>query len=248
MKIIQSVLIPILVTVLILSSGAAIEIRNDSEPAAEYPQTPEIAELPAVSPDSDIPTAENAERFAYLTELNDDFAAWINIEDTGICYPVMYTPDDPDYYLKRDFYKADSKNGTPYIGKGCSLQSDNMIIYGHNMKNGTMFSDLVLYENEDFYKSHPVISFDTVEESSIYDIVAVFREKVHYQDEVGVFRYYDYVGDLSKEEFDEYIASVKKISLYDTEKTAEYGQQLLTLSTCAYHVENGRFAVVAVKR
>ena len=82
----------------------------------------------------------------------------------------------------------------------------------------------------------------------IYDIIAVFREKVHYRDERNVFRYYNYSGNLSEEEFGEYIDTIKSISLYETGKTARYGQQLLTLSTCAYHTENGRFVVVAVKR
>ena len=190
----------------------------------------------------------NEDRFRPLIEANGDFAGWIRIDGTVIDYPVMWTPEDPDYYLKRDFGKNESKSGTPYIGKNCSIKSNNMIIYAHNMKNGTMFSDLLKYNDEEFFKSHRTISFDTSDESGIYEIIAVFKDRVHYKDETGVFRYYEYVGNLTEGEYREYVDEIKNRSLYETGITATYGQQLITLSTCSYHTENGRFVVVAVKK
>lgn len=190
----------------------------------------------------------NEDRFRPLIEANKDFAGWIKIDGTVIDYPVMWTPNDPDYYLKRDFGKNESKSGTPYIGKDCSIESNNMIIYAHNMKNGTMFSDLLKYNDEEFFKSHRTISFDTPDESGAYEIIAVFKDRVHYKDETGVFRYYECVGNLTEDEYREYVDEIKNRSLYETGITAEYGQQLITLSTCSYHTENGRFVVVAVKK
>ena len=190
----------------------------------------------------------NYARFGELYRRNSDFAAWIQIEDTKINYPVMIKPDVPDYYLGRDFDKNFSSSGSIYIDKSCDLESDNILIHGHNMRNGTMFAGLLKFEKEDYYKEHPTIQFDTMEESGKYDIVAAFREKVHYAKEKGVFRYYNYAGKLTKEQYDEYVANCKKLCKYDTGITPEYGQQLITLSTCAYHTDNGRFVVLAVRR
>ena len=211
---------------------------------------PSPSELPAVSAPAveefpGTPAPENAERFRDLIERNGDFAAWLTVDGTRIDYPVMLTPAEPDYYLTHDFDGGESHSGTPYIGKGCDTTSDNIIIYGHNMKNGTMFADLLRYQDPDFFAAHPTLRFDTPERSGEYEIIAVFREKIHYQDEQNVFRYYDYAGTLTEEQFDTYVGQIRALSLYDTGRDAVYGRQLVTLSTCAYHTENGRFVVVA---
>lgn len=190
----------------------------------------------------------NAQRFAALLKRNPDFAGWLKIDGTQIDYPVMYAPKDTDFYLHHDFDKNESSSGVPYIGKDCGPDSDNIILYAHNMKNGTMFAGLLKYADEGYFRNHPEISFDTPEGDGIYDIIAVFREQVHYRDETNVFRYYNYCGKLTEVQFREYIDQIRAHSLYDTGKTAQYGQQLLTLSTCSYHTENGRFVVVAAKR
>lgn len=82
-------------------------------------------------------------------------AGWITIEGTPVNYPVMFTPDQPDFYLKHGFDKEYSAYGVPFVGENCTLspRSDNLIIYGHHMKNGTMFAALADYENKDFTRS-----------------------------------------------------------------------------------------------
>lgn len=192
-------------------------------------------------------TEDNQARFAELTGQNGDFAGWLSIADTGISYPVMSRPEEPDYYLNHGFDGEKSSSGVPFLGAGCDFSSDNIIIYGHNMKNGTMFAQLISYGDENYYLAHPYISFDTLVENGTYEIIAAFREQVHYQDETGVFRYYDYGGKLTEDTFRAYIANVTGLSLYDTGLTAEYGDRLLTLSTCSDHTGNGRFVVVAKK-
>ena len=110
-----------------------------------------------------------------------------------------------------------------------------------------MFQDLLKYENENYYREHPTINFTTINEDSIYEIIAVFKSRVYYKNEKNVFRYYYFINAENEEEYNYYVEESKKTSLYDTEKTASYGEQLLTLSTCEYSQEDGRFVIVAKK-
>lgn len=205
----------------------------------------DFAELANIAEETAQTEAEAPDRFSILYEKNNDLIGWISIDDTKIDYPVMLTPEDPDFYLDHNFEKNAAQSGVPFFGEGCTPESDNIIIYGHHMKNGTMFADLLRYQEEDFGKNHPFLSFETREGTAQYVLLAAFREKTHYQDETGVFRYYDYGGELTEEQFAAYLQNIKALSCYDTGITATYGEQLLTLSTCSYHTENGRFVVVA---
>lgn len=176
---------------------------------------------------------------------NFDMVGWIKIADTTINYPVMQTPDEPNYYLKRDFQKEYSDLGTPYMQENCSLaDSDNLIIYGHHIKGGKMFGALEDYKSQSFYEKHRVIQFDTLTEHAEYEVVAVFKT-VAYSAEG--FRYYDFVNAENEDDFKAYIEKCKELALYDTGVTAAYGDKLITLSTCEYSAPNGRLVVVAKK-
>lgn len=120
-----------------------------------------------------------------------------------------------------------------------------MIVYGHHMKNGTMFGSLGRYKKASYFRDHPVICFDTLTEEGAYEILGVFYSRVYTDADEGVFRYYQYTDLTAEEAFDAYVRQVKAASLYDTGVEAVYGDKLLTLSTCSYHTENGRFVVVA---
>ena len=111
-----------------------------------------------------------------------------------------------------------------------------------------MFCDLLKYKDESFYQEHPTIKFTTNKEEAEYEIIAVFRSRVYYKSEKNVFRYYYFIDAENEEQFDSFVENSKKSSLYNTGKTAQYGDQLMTLSTCSYHTEDGRFAVVAKKK
>ena len=104
------------------------------------------------------------DRYQALYTQNSDLAGWIQIDETNINYPVMQSKQDPDFYLKHNFEKADSPHGCPYVQANCDLQtpSDNILVYGHNMKDGTMFSDLLQYKRESFWEQHRIIRFDTL--------------------------------------------------------------------------------------
>ncbi len=177
---------------------------------------------------------------------NKDLFGWIQIEGTVIDYPVMHTPEEPEFYLHKAFDKSYSQSGVPFLAGDCFLGCGNYLIYGHNMNNGSMFAAIVNYMDKDYRESHKNIKFSTIYEEAEYEVIAAFKTKIEENMQNG-FHYYHYT-DLTKEEaFNEYIKQVEELSIYDTQIKAEFGDQLLTLSTCAYHTANGRFVVVAKK-
>ena len=183
-----------------------------------------------------------------LQEENADIVGWLEIEDTSINYPVLQGTDN-EYYMTHNYKKQKSKNGSIFLTKDYdwSTPSSNLLIYGHNMNNGTMFQELLKYEKESFYKQHPVIRFTTENEDAEYEIIAVLKTRVFYKSEKNVFRYYYFVNAETEEEYNVFVENAKKESLYSIDKTAKFGEQLITLSTCSYHVKDGRFAVIGRK-
>lgn len=179
-----------------------------------------------------------------LYELNNDFLGWIKIEDTNISYPVMQTDSNrKDYYLRKNFYKEYSQLGTPYIAEYCNVQtSDNVIIYGHHITNYQVFGELEKYKRKEFYDNHKIINFNTIYGNADYEIISVFKTVAY----TG-FKYYEFIDSSSQDEFDTFIKKCKELSFYEIEKTAKYGDKLLTLSTCEYSAKNGRLVVVARK-
>lgn len=205
-----------------------------------------------VSPDNDTNIVQKSERIIQVEELqkiNPDIIGWIEIENTNINYPVLQGTDN-SFYLNHDYQKEKNKNGAIFLDANYiwNPPSSNLLIYGHNNQNGTMFEDLLKYKNEKFYQEHPLIRFTTNTEDSYYEIISVFNSKVYYKSQNDVFKYYYFINANDENEFNEYIKNVKQASLYDTGKTAQYGEQLMTLSTCSYHTKDGRFVVVAKKQ
>ena len=176
---------------------------------------------------------------------NSDMVGWIQIEGTSIDYPVMQTPADPNYYLKHDFEKRYTDYGCPFMQADCDAiaSSDNLIIYGHNMKDGSMFADLAKYGSKDFWQAHKTVWFDTALGSSAYEIFAVIHTTVQADaDDVSLF--YRFVDAASPEEFADYVSACQARALYDTGISAQYGDKLLTLSTCDNITDNGRWLVI----
>ena len=191
------------------------------------------------------------ERMLQLKELkkvNEDIIGWLEIDNTKINFPVLQGSDN-EYYMTHTYNKKYSSDGSIFLDKDYdwNIPSSNLLIYGHNNKNGNMFQDLLKYEDENYYKEHPNIRFTTVDDDSQYEIISVFKSRVYYKSEQNVFRYYFFINAANEEEYNYYVEESKKASLYDTGKTAIYGEQLLTLSTCEYSQEDGRFVIVAKK-
>lgn len=195
----------------------------------------EIASQSSVQPTS---------RNLYLE--NSDMVGWILIEDTNIDYPVMQTPADPNYYLKHDFERNYTDYGCPFMQADCDAlaPSDNLIIYGHNMKDGSMFADLSKYRSKDFWQSHKTVRFDTARGSCAYEIFAVIHTTVQ-ADATDAFPFYRFVNAVAPEDFADYVSACQSRVLYDTGISAEYGDKLLTLSTCDNITDDGRLLVIA---
>lgn len=196
-------------------------------------------------------TPQKTEKMLKLEELqkeNNEIIGWIEIEGININYPVLKTKDN-DFYLTHNYKKEKSASGSLFLDKDFDLEngSSNYLIYGHRNKQGLMFEDLLKYAKEDFYKEHKTIQFTTNKEDATYEILAVFYSRVYYKSEKNVFRYYYFVNANNEAEYNDFINEAKKASIYDTGITAQYGEQLLTLSTCEYSQEDGRFAIVAKK-
>lgn len=187
-----------------------------------------------------------AEILAYrkLAEQYPDFVGWLHIEGTNIDYPVMRSPDEPERYLHKDFYGQRSYPGTPFMLPSSDPEkpSDNMTIYAHHMKDGTMFGGLTLYEKEEGYHEQPIVQFDSLYRTGRYEIFAVFRTSVGSENEFQYYRYSDFADEA---QFQDFVQMAKKRSLYNTKVEPLYGDALLTLSTCDYYESDGRLVVVA---
>lgn len=187
------------------------------------------------------------DKFEKLYAENNDLTGWISIPDTVIDYPVMQCADN-EFYLHHDFDKKEDRYGCLYVKDIADVDTPgtNFVIYGHNMKDGTMFGMLDQYVEQSFYEKHRQIFFDTLYEERKYEIMSVFLSNANGDKETG-FKYYQFYQADTEEEFAYFYDNIMDKSLYDTGVTAEFGDTFLTLSTCAYHEEDGRIVVVAKK-
>lgn len=212
---------------------------TETEPTESLPEQTDPTD-PTVPPNLD-----DTVLFEYqaLYELNRDMVGWIEIEGTAIDYPVVQTPNDANFYLRRNFYKENATCGTIYVREACdvNLPSDNVTLYGHNMRNGTMFADLHKFKKKSFWQEHRYVNFDTLHEYRTYEIFAIF---VTTADLTKGFTYHIYDTFATEKSFNEFVSVCKNISLYDTGITPAYGEKLLTLSTCDKTISDGRLVVV----
>lgn len=192
----------------------------------------------------------------FPTELeNPDWLGWLKIKDTSISYPVMQRDGDSEYYLHRDFDGKYSFYGTPFLDARCTINSDNCIIYGHNINGGRMFGALHAYSSEGYYKKHPEIRFRAGDEKRKYQVVSVMQITTS----SPIYSFTD-VGNW--DEYGEYVEKIISGSLYQTEMGEQIGEQLekenseeffqkyqfLTLSTCRSWVgRDARLLVVAAR-
>ena len=208
-------------------------------------ESPAPEETSAVESDPTAPGRVVDAGLLALHEENPDCIYWLTIPDTVIDYPVMYHPQEKDYYLRRDFCGNYSGSGTLYMDEDCDPEwGDNLIIYGHHMNNGTMFAALENYKSRDFYESHPQITLQTLYGEETYRVMAVFTTPVYTGND---FAYYNFTVTGDAKVYDAFVKECLSPSLYETGETAVYGRRLLTLSTCEYSQKNGRMVIVAVR-
>ena len=183
---------------------------------------------------------ENGRNLALLMAQNSDCIGWVCIPGTTLDYPVMHTPDDSQKYLRLSFDGEYSFSGVPFLDARCNLDSDNLVVYGHNLKNDTMFSSLGGYVQSSYSKKHPKIEFETAEGLSTYSVYAVAQ--IEEDDE-----WYEFVDAPNSKSFNDCIDKITEKAIYTTDAVPEFGQQLLTLTTCYGSSKTSRLIVISVK-
>lgn len=187
---------PALIFFCLLLSAAAVlsgmkihsELKERQKEKKDFASVAEIAELPMTEAPAESVTDTETETSAEPTEQsvaehniqaliseNADCIGWLSIDGTNISYPVMHTPEEPQKYLRRNFYGKYSQSGVPFLDGRCDLQSSNLIIYGHNMRNGTMFSDLKRYVDRDFLNAHRTVKFDAADGVQTFIVTEVLK-------------------------------------------------------------------------
>lgn len=187
---------PALIFFCLLLSAAAVlsgvkihsELKERQKEKKDFASVAEIAKLPMTEAPAESVTDTETETSAEPTEQsaaerniqaliteNADCIGWLSVDGTNISYPVMHTPSDPQKYLRRNFYGKYSQSGVPFLDGRCDLQSSNLIIYGHNMKNGTMFSDLKKFLNTDFLNAHRTVKFETADGVKTFTVTEVLK-------------------------------------------------------------------------
>ncbi len=242
-------LILVLLLCLTFCDGSG-NVQPTAGPTQAPTQAPTIPEAPVAT---DTPTEPEPTEPQMLPEMaalyaqNPEIVGWITMEDSLLDYPVMYTPEDPQKYDRLDFEGKFDMTGTPYIKYACSIEprSVNLIVYGHDMRDGTAFKHLEAYLEEDFWEENKTFTYKTLYEEQTYEIIAVLIDKV-YQKSDTCFKYYNFIDPQTEEEFNEGAEYFYENSIYDTGVKAEYGDELISLVTCyKKYDKNGRLVVIA---
>lgn len=248
------IILLLLIVILVISSFFIIkEFAENKKETDIYDELQEIVieentDIDTTNVDTEIEKSEGESSNKYnlenIAKINSDIVGWIKIENTNIDYPVM---QNGDYYLHRNIYKNYSSHGTPYLAEYCNIQySDNLIIYGHHMNDNSMFAQLDNYKKHSFYENHKYIKFysyyngKTIEKT--YEVAIAFKTVV-YSDKG--FKYYNYTNFSDVQELNDFIENCRKLEFYNTGIDINYGDKLITLSTCEYSQKNGRIVVVA---
>lgn len=248
------IILLLLIVILAISSFFIIkEFAENKKETDIYDELQEIVieentDIDTKNVDTEIEKSEGESSNKYnlenIAKINSDVVGWIKIENTNIDYPVM---QNGDYYLHRNIYKNYSSHGTPYLAEYCNIQySDNLIIYGHHMNDNSMFAQLDNYKKHSFYENHKYIKFysyyngKTIEKT--YEVAIAFKTVV-YSDKG--FKYYNYTNFSDVQELNDFIENCRKLEFYNTGIDINYGDKLITLSTCEYSQKDGRIVVVA---
>ena len=180
---------PVLIFFCLLLSAVAVlsgvkihsELKEQQKEKEDFAAVSQIAEPTVTAEQTESEQAEPTEEPAAernipaLIAANTDCIGWLSIDGTNISYPIMHTPHDPQKYLRRNFYGKYSQSGVPFLDGRCDIQSTNMIIYGHNMRNGTMFSELKKYVNRDFLNAHRTVKFETADGVQTFTVAEVLK-------------------------------------------------------------------------
>lgn len=188
---------------------------------------------------------QKLEQYAALAQENPDMVGWISINGTSVAYPVMYTPQNPQFYLRRNFKKEYSSGGMIFIDESCRMDGsdNNLLIYGHHMRNGTMFAQLTNYDSFEYWKSHETVEFSTLDEVGTYQVVCAFKQPASAIDE----EFMRMLLAQTEEERAKLLRTIKGLQFYETGVEVMENEKMITLATCEYTYGDGRFFVIAKK-
>lgn len=227
----------------------SVENSDSANVSSNTSEAHEVTEDLITSPWDTNYAPEDREILPELADLyaeNPDLVGILEVVGTDINYPVVQTISDPEYYLRRDFYGKESTSGTLFVDYRCDIvnPTTNTIIYGHNMRSGTMFGGLKRYLKQDYYQSHKSIIFKTLYEEQEYEIVGVGLSAVGYDDDEN-YKYYDFINAVTGSELQEFLNNIQSLSVHDETIDISATDKILTLSTCNSYTEDGRMFVVA---
>lgn len=237
---------------LVVSCGMIISTIAQSKAQIDaFEELAILVQTPTEATDGEVPDETNpnldtspkpifTRNLTPLFEKNSDCLGWICIPGTAIDYPLMHTPSEPHKYLRKNFDRKYSVAGVPFLQENNTLDSVNLIIYGHNMKNGTMFADIAKYRSKSYCAEHPTIELETKQGLKLYDVFAVVQVKNN-------DAWYNFVEAVDESDYRNKVEEILSRALYDTGVTSQYGQQLITLSTCYGSTKNDRLIVIGVE-
>lgn len=172
-----------------------------------------------------------------ISDINEDFVGWIDIEDTNVSYPVVQTVDN-EFYLNHNFYKEQDFVGAIFMDYRMSTDvlDKNIIVYGHNMKDGSMFGNLKKYLDHDYYQDHKYITLDFLDASYEWEVVSIYSTlDTNWMENIFI----------DEEEFGEYVETIIDNSVISTGVEVDEEDVILTLSTCTTEDREKRFIVHA---
>lgn len=210
-----------------------------------------------IAPTEEEEQQHNIDIMSYYKGISDKVVGFIELEGCDIYQPVVQDPEDTTntYFLTHTYYDEQNKGGAIFMDYRCTVSEDyvspNLVLYGHNQEDGTMFGNLKNYkQNLEFYAENPTVTLRTDYETGTYLIYAFFvTNALEKQDSNGeVFHYHDYIEALNDEStFDWYMGEVQSRNQIISPVKAEFGDKLLVLSTCSNEFSNSRFVVFARK-
>lgn len=233
------VLIGITIYAVLSSRNSPVETVIKKEPIIV---TPQPTEKPIV-PEDAIEVVEEEkvvlENLLPYYEKNEDMVGWIKLDNTFVDYPVVYSGDN-EYYLTNNFDRQESKEGAIFLDFRCDIEdfskTRNVILYGHRMKDDSMFKTLTNYRKERFFKENPTFRFDTIYEKNEWEIFSVYKTKIDF--------IYIKTDFASNEDWLEFIEKCQDLSYHENDIKLYSTDIVLTLSTCTER-ENERFVVMA---
>lgn len=244
---VYNVLIAVCILVFLVSAGVLIfQFMDYNEAKKVRNELEQMVVKPTVTADSGVKPLVD---YSKLVAQNPDFVGWLEVANTPINYPVVKATDN-DKYLYNNFYGEHHKLGTVFADYRNTLttekSSDNIVLYGHSAADGSYFAAIRGYKELDYFKAHPIISFNTTYESADWVIVGAFMADALDSSEQS-FLYHNFIDFASEAEYTTFTTELAARSYFTSPADTQFGDKFITLSTCDYDFEEARFAVVARK-